>query len=136
MKALILLFGLFITTAASAQSYNDTIYFTSGEKRIVNVTKATTSAISYQYKRKNGNTSSGRSRKALLNGYAIYDEHQNLISRHMNEEPKQLNPTDSGEVATGVGLFVGGVTTAAVLVGGAIVFGTIVLFRWLANGGG
>jgi hypothetical protein len=120
MKALLLIIGLFISNATMAQSFNDTIYFNSGEERVVNVVKETNSAISYQYENTNGSVKSGRTRKSLLFGYAIYDEKQNLVSRHEKERKKRINEDRKADndVNPGVGL---------AIVGGAIVVGLLVL---------
>lgn len=123
MKTILLLIGLFAASATMAQLFNDTLYFNNGEIRSVNVVTASKNAISYRYKKENGNIASGRMRKALLHVYAIYDENQRLTSRHMNEQRNERKE-NTNNAALGAGIFVGGL---AVITGGAaLIFYAIV----------
>ncbi|GAB5417313.1 MAG: hypothetical protein Crog4KO_28950 [Crocinitomicaceae bacterium] len=132
MKTLILFISLFIANVASAQTFNDTIFFNSGEERIVHVTKETNNAISYQYKNQYGRLKSGRSRKSMLFGYAIYDENEVLVNRFEKPHKKLTSEdrkTESNKVGPGVGV---GIVGAGVMVGTGVVVGTglIIVAVW------
>jgi len=94
MKTILLLFGLFFSTVSMAQSFNDTLFYNSGEHRVVNVLQVSNSTITYQYKKKNGRVHSGKTRKSMLGGYAIYNSSNTLLNR------KEQTPVERDEKAS------------------------------------
>lgn len=104
-----------------AQSFNDTIYFNSGEERAVNVVKETNTAISYKYEKPSGILLSGRTRKLMLRGFAIYDESGVLLVRELKEKRPQQEVIQRESKGGGAGLFIVGFLTGVVTtIGGSL----------------
>jgi hypothetical protein len=118
MKTLTLITVLFLAQLASAQSYNDSIYYQSGEIRAVHITKETNNAIAYRYEKPMGGTSSGRIRKRLILGYVIKDEQQQEVHRFTNDTPAGLSENGAKKVAVagGMTMGVGGIIAGVTLV--------------------
>lgn len=133
MKTLILFIGLFISSATIAQSYNDTIFFNSGKERVVHVMKETKNAISYQYQNDRGTIKSGRVRKSMLFGYAIYNEDKSLVSREVKEiqsTTELVRKKESNKVGKGVGV----VIVCAGVAAGAVVVAVGAAVIWIISG--
>ncbi|MDB3907650.1 hypothetical protein N9355_09280 [Crocinitomicaceae bacterium] len=133
MRTLLLLGTFFISALGMAQSFNDTVYFNSGEVRVVNVTKETKNAIVYQYNKSNGRVLSSRSRKSMVAGYVILNESGTVLSELENDSRGGIEEEDAKKVATagGVAMGVGVAIGVAILV--PVVALGVAIISWLGD---
>lgn len=122
MKTLVLFITILTSCTLNAQSFNDTIYYKSGEVRTVHIKKEGKNAISYSYVNSNGTILSGRQRKGLIVGYVIVDEDQSIIASYHNKNFQPSQHVDDSAARKGIGVIFGGLAVAGVVVIGGVVF--------------
>lgn len=113
MKTLILVAAILITGTTMAQTFNDTLFYNSGNERPVHIVKETKSSLSYRYKKDNGWIVSGRTRKSVLRGYVIYDKNNHLVASE-KKPLKQLPSNERAQSSSGGGNFAIGFLTGVV----------------------
>ena len=123
MKTILLLPGLMIKSVSVAQDLNDTLYYKSGAERPVQMVKETESSLSYKYEKENGWIVSGRTRKSMLRGYAIYDENNNLVASEL--KPLKKKTRDEVVQEEKSSSFLGGFLTGTIA---GVITTTVVIF--------
>lgn len=112
MKTIVLLIGILISGLSSAQTMNDTLVYTSGEKEAAHIIREGKHLISYRHMDENGEVQRTRVRRGKLQSFAIYDENNKLVTKSSPNRSK-------GKFSDGAKSAI--ITTVAVIGGAGLV---------------
>lgn len=91
MKKLLILLILFFSAGVGFSQYNDTLYYKSGNVRVVTIRQHDEKFVTYEYGNKKGKLVSGRISVDTLKSFVIYNEYNELVFDSKNPKKEEEN---------------------------------------------